>query len=176
MPDTTIPFFTPFDLPQNQEIMAAIAEGSRKRDEANPPVPIDRREPAILRQTLENSKVFLGDLQQAFEKAELSVATATADLKAMNKLKKIYLKNGETTCPLNTKRDLESVERKISSAEHALSVANNNLKNAKRRVETQREGIENFLKERPRPEWRTNKEVIRDYNEQRDLEHSLRGW
>jgi hypothetical protein len=172
-----MPIFTPADLPHNQEIVAAIEAGTREREKTEIPQP-DRREGAALRQAAENSKEVLASLIREAEAAERGVVEATGAIATISKLKTVCQKQVDEHPNYNRsyRSDLIKADRALINAEENLVAAKRTLLRRSERLERHRAAMKDFMSHRPRPEWRTNKEVIADHLEQQKLEHSLRSW
>jgi len=172
LPDIGFHIVTPADLPAVKEIVAAIEAGCKERAAAEQPV--DRRDPVGLKNQLQNAQWFLGELNRDYEAAKGLLAEAEDKVKTIQKLIKLCEKNAKTMPAY--KRNLEDAQARLPKAEQEVAQAQRYLANMKRRLEGQRQGIEEFKKFTPRKEWKTNLELIEDYREERSLLDSLRRW
>jgi chromosome segregation ATPase len=127
----------PADLPQPGEIVAGISPAPSEPT-------VVRCDPAAPKQILESAHWFLGELTRDLEAASRATTSAADSVAAVKKLKKRCAKKAQTLpC---YKSDLEEAGRRLLRAEQALAVAQNQEKNAKRRVERQKQGIAELLK------------------------------
>jgi len=160
---------TPFDLPQNQEIAAAIQRGTDERLARE--VPVDRRQPEQVRQELLGMQERLAGYKQALnthEREEVEVLGKISRLKKDRKThEKAALKNPRSAGLL------QQVIAKLGENERELRDVQNDTEVEKRRISEQAARIENFLKCSPQG-FISNAELLEDYKAAEETEEAIR--
>jgi hypothetical protein len=161
---------TPLDLPQNQEIAAAIAAGAAERKQLE--VPVDRRNPDNVRQQLFGLQERLATYESNLLTHDRSEVEVLGKISALKKAKKKH----EQAAVKNPRIAdlLQTVGQKLAEAERELQDVKNDQDHQKRLVAETKQNIDDFLKESPRGGFISNRELLEDYEAQEETERELK--
>ncbi len=168
---------TPFDLPQNQEVLAALDKSAKERQARE--AFVDRREGATLKMTVRNSEARLGqlnaDVQASKNGVESAQDTFDATQKLLKKVEAMAAKMPQPVSPMATiMSDIAALQKKLDKATGLLHDAQHRADQAARRLAEHKKGMAEFLAYSPRKGLKTNAELIKEYTETERLSASLR--